>query len=716
MALTPEQFERLRQLTLERRGQGIDVATEPSADAGGFIRETAGDIKETFTGVGEELFSAGEQIVETAQDKDLTLGERARGVGAEAFRGASRAFGEAVVGAGKAVLPQSAEDKASAIVQELGTTIGKKQVVKDLVGQYNALSPDTKRDVDNALGFAEGLGEILTFGGASRLTKPVLKVAIEAVEQANKATVRATKTVAATAVKGISIATPRVATRTIQTFRRNLNPKNKAEASKVLNDAYNSAALTDNKAVKKALDKQAASRSFEGKTVTKESLINDLVQADVFPTVEGKLMSFTDELKRLSGEQDKLAKLIDPVLETVVEKTSLDSLRSGSLRSLRASPLIVEALPQAEKELLRFFKSFEQKFGSSLSAKQVRAVQTAMNKRTKAFGEEAFKQDVANLIASQARKRIDELAPSGNVKSANAEWGRLQQLQNTARILDGNKVGISSLGEALGRWTGVVTLGFSGLGFAVGGPGGLVIASLAAKFGGDAVAQFLRNSKFSLKARRIMVESIKANDDIAQALVREADEANKALLERLLLGPGPIIAGSRTGVSEVRAVSAPIATPERALIPARTPVIELPQAQLGEGPGSRRTGPLGKGAIPAKLESLADEAKKFKTAEEFVDSFSKPKEVNVAKLESSEPLQRFGEFETKSTKPIDVLLDIDTGIMTIEDGHNRVFQAKRDGVKILNANIKVIKTDPVESGLAEVLDKSQLTDFFNKAK
>ena len=63
----------------------------------GTVAETFGDLKEGFLGIGEEFFKGGENIVDLALDEDLTFGEKARGIGAEAFRRSSRAFGEGVI-------------------------------------------------------------------------------------------------------------------------------------------------------------------------------------------------------------------------------------------------------------------------------------------------------------------------------------------------------------------------------------------------------------------------------------------------------------------------------------------------------------------------------------------------------------------------------------------------------------------------------------------
>ena len=147
----------------------------------GAVAETFSDVKETVVGVGKQFGKAGEEIVATVSDKKLNPFEKIVQVGADAFRGASRAFGETVIGAGKTVLPQETEEAIGSEVTKIGKGLAQTQGVKDLMSVYSSLDPETKRNVDNALGFGEGLAEILTGGVASRVTKPIVKAGRETV-------------------------------------------------------------------------------------------------------------------------------------------------------------------------------------------------------------------------------------------------------------------------------------------------------------------------------------------------------------------------------------------------------------------------------------------------------------------------------------------------------------------------------------------------------
>jgi len=118
-----------------------------------------------------------------------------------------------------------------------------------------------------------------------------------------------------------------------------------------------------------------------------------------------------------------------------------------------------------------------------------------------------------------------------------------------------------------------------------------------------------------------------------------------------------------------------------------------------------------KGAISKELEPLAKEARKFKSAEEF-EKANKPIKLKMDNLESTEPLQRFDDFETVSKEPISVWYDVEDHRLLVEDGHNRIFQAKRDGKNTIDAIITPTKKVPdTDGGMAELA----FDDFFNQA-
>lgn len=146
------------------------------------IADRTGDIAETGQAIGASFGKAGEDIVSTIGNKNLNPFEKVVQVGGQAFKGGASAFGELVMGAGKVALPQVAEDAISDTVQGVVQKVAEQPFVQDLVARYQALNPEMRRNIDNALGYAEGLAEIATGGAASRIVKPVVDTAVKAVE------------------------------------------------------------------------------------------------------------------------------------------------------------------------------------------------------------------------------------------------------------------------------------------------------------------------------------------------------------------------------------------------------------------------------------------------------------------------------------------------------------------------------------------------------
>jgi len=514
MALSPQEFEKLKQLAAEKQRESQGLAIQP-----GRLKETGQDIKETVSGVIGEFRTAGETITETFKDPELTFGQKTRGILAESFRRPSRAFGEAVIGAGKALLPQRAEEAIATKVGELGEKVGQTKFIQDLVSKYQALPPETKREVDNILGVSEGLAELLTFGVAPRFIKPIISAAIKPVKGV---ITTATTAVKETTKRLVSKATPKI----IKDFQNSLGKKTGEELIEVSVNAYKKAVI-ENKTGMTGKIKELAG---EQKT-TPDELIRKMVVAGVQPTRAGNLMDFTDALIDIGKRQDDVIRKAQPLLANKVELTSLDSLKRDALARINKFPL--DSI-KAKRELDRFFEELENSFGKTLSAEDVNEISVIMNKRFKDPIEGKFIQDTANEIGRAARKRVDEIDTTGLVREANRKWGELQKIKETIDIFNDQTINVGFFGEALGRYAGVLVL--AGIGGGSLGAGGLVVAGLAAKFGGDAIASMLRNKVITQQAKTFLVQSIKRDEELVQRLIAEAAKQNKEILERTLLG------------------------------------------------------------------------------------------------------------------------------------------------------------------------------------
>jgi len=538
MALTPEQFERLKRLALQKSlksREGIDTGQ-------GFLKETIGDIGETVVGVAREFGKAGEDIVSEigSVSETKTVSEALRrpvSIGAAAFRGSSRAFGEAIIGVGKILTPQSLEDKVSGIVGEIGKSIAKKPFTQELIQKYAALPEDTRKDINNALGFSEGLAEILTLGAASKISRPIIKSAIKAVEQATKRTVQTVGKVTGPVTSRIAKLSP---LQKIRDFRTKLNPQTEEQfidsAKAAINDSFVGNTTTRNK-----LDDLASHFSSKGDEVTREDLVDRFAREGFMPSEAGKLADSRGIFKLIADKQDRIINAMNPVLETIPELTKLSDLKIGAKNIVRDSPSIIADFEKANSQIDKLFKNLEAKFGKdTLNAVEINQIRKEMNKITRAFRDDVFKQDAANAIGSAVRSRLDDIAPK--ITIANKRWGELQQFHEMARVFHNQPIDIGVFGSSFGRLA--ITLGAGSAGFQITGPGGLVLAGILATFGGNAFAQLLRNKRFSQKLKDSLIRLAQQDDEIVEQLIKQADEANREMLERVLLkGPAetPII-------------------------------------------------------------------------------------------------------------------------------------------------------------------------------
>jgi hypothetical protein len=269
----------------------------------------------------------------------------------------------------------------------------------------------------------------------------------------------------------------------------------------------------------------------------KDTLVRNLAEEGYVPEVNDRLADFTKVFDDITERQSRVLDNLDPILKNVDETTPVADLRKSAEQVLRESPQIITTLNKSLGELDRFFASIETKFGKELTAEQVNAVRKEMNRVTRAFKDDLFKQDTADAIGDATRARLDDLVDNNLVRESNAEWARLQTIRNTAEIFHQQQIDVGFLGKALGSYAGTILA--SGAGLSVAGPGGLVVAGLAARYGGDALAQFLRNRRFDPKVREMIVQSIRQDDELVDRLIKEANRQNKEILEKTLRLPPP---------------------------------------------------------------------------------------------------------------------------------------------------------------------------------
>lgn len=377
------------------------------------------------------------------------------------------------------------------------------------------------------------------------------------------------KETASSVKKGITQAGPIVnkAKATIS----NLGKKDYNSAIDSLNKSYKTAFVNDQVAVNKQLTKFG---SIIGKSP--DELVRSLVEEGIIPQVEGKLAKFDNSLTELTNRQNQIAQATQKTLKTIKIPTSLNDFKSSLFKDIKETAAPAE-LTKSLAEAERTIESYRLKYGDTLMPENLGEIRISANDATKAFDRAIFETDVSNSIGNVVRKRLDHLLPDKTYRMANAEWGRIADLKRVIQVFDNKPINIGVLGGQLGRLAGALTLGGVALPFS--GPGSLVIAGIAATYGGDFIANFLRNRKFNVKTQNIIKESLKNNPDILIDLIKESNDVNSKYFIKLLEESPKLLEKPKPGTPQSQ-INTPINLPKESGTTFEKRQIEQIQSQL----------------------------------------------------------------------------------------------------------------------------------------
>ena len=167
--------------------------------------EIGADISQTKQAIGEATntalnkFEAVNQLQATGQQGSVRSALQKLGIGAGY---ASNVAGEAIIGAGKALLPQSAETAIQTGVEKAVTPIVQSQPVQNIISKYEELktvNPKLAQDIDSILGLGQLALDVAGVGVGAKGAKVAGKAGMEAVqtgaEQVAKGATKAVGTV-----------------------------------------------------------------------------------------------------------------------------------------------------------------------------------------------------------------------------------------------------------------------------------------------------------------------------------------------------------------------------------------------------------------------------------------------------------------------------------------------------------------------------------------
>jgi hypothetical protein len=562
------------------------------------------DILSGLTGLGQDATKRGRNLLDTGKTAlrgEQTPTETAMQIGGNI---AGYIFGDTpfqmLKTAGSTFLTPEGEN---AVAQTVGQGVQAIDQATGISTWYNQQDDRTKRNIIGALGWADAL----LYKGGITLTKKAGQFIPTPEEVVTNVARRAEEGDVAPAIR-INNTTLDDATRT--------------KAVDAFTEAYRSSLVENRKAINDNLEELAKGASYGGTVVKRDDLLRNLAQEGYVPDIEGRLAKFDSSFDDIARRQDDVMQRLNEVLDTSPATSKTDDLYDAINRSLIDNPQIAGGLSRSQAELDRLFSSYRQKYGDTLTARQVSDIRKESNALTRAFKDsDKFSADTASEIGRVTRAWLDENVPDNVVRQGNAEWARLNQLEETMRILNNQQVDVGLLGRALGSY--VTTVAGATAGVSVGGPGGLVIAGLLAKIGGDKVADMIRQRIFNPETAAKIREIMQKDRSLLDKLEKTATtQANKQLINDL--------AGFPIGQRQL--------PPAQPGAPRSQVLSGAPQTVGGQTPGGRvttgGTERVREGAVqqPAQTGTLRKQAERFKS----VDSFVKAVKNNPAWLKKFE--------------------------------------------------------------------------------
>ncbi len=170
---------------------GVTAGEQSKPPVPGRVSETFGDIKETFGAVGTSLRKGFEQAGQMASDKNLSPVQRVVAPVISVGSGAANAVSDVAIGAGKAILPQEAEDTIKNFVQSVGEDVSETELARKTVDWYESLPPEQQANLKMFGGIANIVSTVLGFQGA-RTTARSVQAGMEAAAPVVREGVQAT--------------------------------------------------------------------------------------------------------------------------------------------------------------------------------------------------------------------------------------------------------------------------------------------------------------------------------------------------------------------------------------------------------------------------------------------------------------------------------------------------------------------------------------------
>lgn len=562
--LTPQEYDRLKnQITGQRlRGNTGDVS--PS---GGYTwKDVKGDIEDIWPNFKERFEQRHNKIQENIKATRLgPVGDPlgftelpfVRGTkGTQGLAATTRNVGMQGVGMGldmlfgtlmdmsKILAPEEMEKNISRSVNEVAMEVGLDKAIQNYRDFKNSLDTNDQRELDSAEVGAEFVFDRLgleTLWRTGKFAKGAVNTAARGGERVGAQVVKAAPPV-------------------VRNVIRRAPDKDRATLIDDNVRALNDSIVEDKTGINNNLDKLAnKNRMADGDRMTREDLLKELVEVGGIPGFKGEISDFRPFFDYVSNEGQRVGSQITRRLNQTGAAVKIDDLKADAIRALEKNPAADPDFELTKGRIDRIFENYRSQYGDILNGEAINEIRLRSNRDfSGAKGrveKQEFEIDADLAIGRATRERIDTLVDSDSVRQANAYLSQLLRARDTAALLHNKKIMVNEYAKVLGSFSG--TLAASALGFSVAGPGGLVVAALAASMGSKAVANLLRNLKFGDKNRNLVINEIRKDPLVVRQLIDEADAADKEILSRALLpakgessAPNIIQVGPRTARSE----------------------------------------------------------------------------------------------------------------------------------------------------------------------
>lgn len=495
-----------------------------------FLQDAMQDIKTAGSNIigttKKELGSVASRIT-APRRRDISavedIGRRVVGTGADVFRGASRVAGEIVGGAMATVAPQGVEDVAQGVVGGAVQTVANTPVAQALLQRYQSLTPDVKEQVDNILGFTEGLAALGGAGAAKSGAQAGVQVAKSGIKRGAE---MAKNTKINTGMDTVTDAFEKVRT--------------------VVDNKYRNVIENDvDELLKQTRGIQGKVQLMKDRNTDVAPILKDI---SVFKglKVEGGKIDPTEAVKTV---QDRIDVLMDAKRETLptvsryVPDVTRDEVRAYAKRKARGT------VPDADENALmaRIDKQVdalpEKMSLTELDEKRALFRKSARDARGLQKQGDHYS-TLENATRDIVFDRIETL-PQGIGEQYVALNDYIKQLINTSEFLDKTVRGQIVKGGRLGRFGAQV------VGAVAGGSGGNVFTAIIGARLAEAVQSILLNNQLGSSIKMRLIRNITDNNPeavrMAEQLLKDVRDYQQPLLPAPREGaPRSVVYGTET--------------------------------------------------------------------------------------------------------------------------------------------------------------------------